>query len=69
MTRSSSKASIAGQLRIERKMTLEGRAGASIDLEGHGSVVSVIAPGAVVRGLTLRGSGRDLVALGCRRLR
>lgn len=52
-----------GGVRIERKITLEGRGDARIDGEGRGSVVFVAAPGAVVRGLTLRGSGRDLVAL------
>jgi len=52
-----------GGVRIDRKITLEGRKDAVIDGEGRGSVVFVAAPGAVVRGLTLRGSGRDLVAL------
>jgi nitrous oxidase accessory protein len=49
-----------GTLRITRKVTVEGEPGAVLAGPGKGSVVTVSAPGAVVRGLTIRGSGRDL---------
>ena len=52
-------ASIAAD-RITRKLTVEGEPGAILVGPGNGSVVIVSAPGAVVRGLTIRGSGRDL---------
>jgi nitrous oxidase accessory protein len=41
-------------------MTVEGERGAVIIGPGQGSVVTVSAPGAVVRGLTIRGSGTNL---------
>jgi nitrous oxidase accessory protein len=50
----------AGPLKIERKLTLEGEGGATVTGPGKGSVITVIAPETVVRGLTVRGSGRDL---------
>ncbi|WP_262268345.1 nitrous oxide reductase family maturation protein NosD [Microvirga yunnanensis] len=49
-----------GPIRVTREVTLEGEAGAILNGSGTGSVVTVSAPGAVVRGLTIRGSGRDL---------
>lgn len=52
-----------GPVRIGRRLTLEGTAGAVLDGGGVGNVVTVEAAGAVVRGLTIRGSGRDLVAM------
>jgi nitrous oxidase accessory protein len=48
-----------GPLRIARRLTLEGAPGAVVVGSGKGSVVTVSAPGAVVRGLTIRGSGMD----------
>jgi nitrous oxidase accessory protein len=50
----------AGPVKIARKLTLEGEAGASITGTGKGSVVTVSAPNAIVRGLMIRGSGKDL---------
>lgn len=49
-----------GPIRITRKVTVEGEPGAILVGLGKGSVVIVSAPGAVVRGLTIRGSGTDL---------
>jgi nitrous oxidase accessory protein len=49
-----------GPIRITRKLTVEGEPGAVLVGPGKGSVVTVSAPGAIVRGLTVRGSGRDL---------
>lgn len=49
-----------GPIRISRKMTLEGETGATLVGSGDGSVVTVTAPEAVVRKLTIRGSGTDL---------
>lgn len=49
-----------GPIRITRKVTVEGEPGAILVGSGKGSVVTVSAPGAVVRGLTIRGSGTDL---------
>ncbi|MCC2652384.1 MAG: nosD [Microvirga sp.] len=49
-----------GPIRIARKVTVEGEPGAILVGPGKGSVVTVSAPGAVVRGLTIRGSGTDL---------
>ena len=48
-----------GPIRITRKLTVEGERGAVLIGPGQGSVVTVSAPGAVVRGLTIRGSGKD----------
>jgi nitrous oxidase accessory protein len=42
---------------------LEGAEGAVLEGSGKGNVVTVTAPGAVVRGLTVRGSGTDLAAM------
>jgi nitrous oxidase accessory protein len=47
-------------LRLSRKLVLEGEPGAILVGPGTGNVVTVAAPGAKVRGLTIRGSGLDL---------
>jgi nitrous oxidase accessory protein len=52
-----------GPLRISRVLTVEGKPGAVVSGSGKGSVIKVTAPGAVVRGLTIRGSGGDLEAM------
>ncbi|MCK6453900.1 MAG: nitrous oxide reductase family maturation protein NosD [Alphaproteobacteria bacterium] len=52
-----------GPVRIARRLVLRGEPGAAIVGPGKGSVVTVSAPGAVVRGLVVRGSGRDLDAM------
>ena len=49
-----------GPLRIDHRVTLAGDAGAIIVGSGNGNVITVSAPGAVVRGLGIRGSGRSL---------
>lgn len=46
-----------GELVIEKAITLEGEAGAVVDAGGNGTAIKIVASGAVVRGLTLRGSG------------
>lgn len=52
-----------GVLTLTKTVTVEGEAGASLVGPGTGSVVTITAPGAVVRGLIVRGSGTDLEAL------
>jgi len=52
-----------GPVRIGAAVVLEGLPGAVLEGTGQGSVVTVSAPGAVVRGLTVRGSGRDLATM------
>lgn len=49
-----------GPVTLARAVTLQGEAGAILVGTGQGNVVTVTAPGAVVRGLTIRGSGMDL---------
>jgi nitrous oxidase accessory protein len=49
-----------GPLSIAHRVTLVGTAGAVITGSGEGSVITVAAAEAVVRGLTIRGSGRSL---------
>ena len=49
-----------GPIVIDRVLTIEGRPGAIIDGGGVGRVLSVTAPGAVIRGLTVRNSGISL---------
>lgn len=49
-----------GPVLLDRAVALEGRDGAILQGPGHGSVVTVTAEGAAVRGLTLRGSGAEL---------
>ena len=50
----------SGPVTIARKLTLEGEAVAVLTGSGKGSVVTISAPGAIVRGLTIRGSGKDM---------
>lgn len=52
-----------GPVRLHRAVALIGRDGAVLEAPSRGSVVSVIAEGAAVRNLVLRGSGSDLVAM------
>jgi nitrous oxidase accessory protein len=52
-----------GPIRIERRLVLAGRPGAVINGAGAGSVVRVTAPDVTIRGVTIRGSGRDLQAM------
>jgi nitrous oxidase accessory protein len=52
-----------GPVTIARRLTLRGEPGASIVGTGEGSVIKVTAPGAVVRGLAISGSGRNLEAM------
>jgi nitrous oxidase accessory protein len=49
-----------GPLQITRRLALEGEAGAVLVGPGRGSVITITAPEAVVRGLAIRGSGTDL---------
>jgi nitrous oxidase accessory protein len=49
-----------GAIRIERRVVLSGRPGAVLDGGGTGNVVTVTAPEVIIRGVTIRGSGRDL---------
>jgi nitrous oxidase accessory protein len=48
------------QARLEKRLTLEGEPGAVLQGTRLGSVVTLLAPEAVVRGLVIRGSGMDL---------
>lgn len=48
----------AGPLVIDKRLTLEGAAGAVVDAGGTGTVVKILAPDVAVRGLTLRNSGK-----------
>ena len=50
----------AGPLEIDKTLTLQGEKGAIIAGGGKGSVITVTAPRTVIRGLEIRGSGRDL---------
>jgi nitrous oxidase accessory protein len=52
-----------GPVLLDRPVALTGRPGAILQAPGRGSVVTVSAPGAAVRGLTLRGSGSELDAM------
>lgn len=49
-----------GPLRISRRLTLTGAAGAVIKGDDQSSVITVSAPGTVIRGLAIRDSGRSL---------
>jgi nitrous oxidase accessory protein len=49
-----------GSVRIARRVTVEGEPGAVLIGPGKGSVVTILAPGAAIRGLTISGSGSDL---------
>ncbi|WP_416223034.1 NosD domain-containing protein, partial [Tianweitania sp.] len=53
--------SYAGPITIDKQMVLEGKPGAMVVGNGKGSVITVNAPGAIVRGLRVSGSGRDLM--------
>lgn len=50
----------SGPLRISHRITLAGTRGAIVAGTGQGSVITISAAGAVVRGLEVRGSGRSL---------
>ena len=52
-----------GGVKITRAITLQGADGAVLNGDGRGSVVTVSAPDAVVDGLTIKGSGRNLQAM------
>jgi nitrous oxidase accessory protein len=49
-------------LRIDKPVALIGAPGAVLDAGGTGDVLRIVASNVTVRGLTLRGSGRDLTA-------
>jgi len=49
-----------GRLRIERPVSLVGKSGATVIGDGEGSVITVNAPDVTIKGLTIKGSGRDL---------
>jgi nitrous oxidase accessory protein len=49
-----------GPLRITHRVELEGARGSFVEGSGEGNVITISAPGAVVRGLEVRGSGRSL---------
>ncbi|MFN8176832.1 MAG: nitrous oxide reductase family maturation protein NosD [bacterium] len=51
----------AGPLVLDKRVTLEGRGRAVIQGPGAGDVIRIAAPGTVVRGLVVRGTGTDLV--------
>jgi nitrous oxidase accessory protein len=53
--------SYAGPITMNKPLVLQGKPGAAIIGNGKGSVITVEAPGAVVRGLAVSGSGRDLM--------
>ncbi|PSO21484.1 nitrous oxide reductase family maturation protein NosD [Bradyrhizobium sp. MOS003] len=52
-----------GSIQIDRPLELVGTEGAVLDGDGSGNVVTVSAPDVTVRGVTIRGSGRDLQAM------
>ncbi|WP_162006439.1 nitrous oxide reductase family maturation protein NosD [Bradyrhizobium betae] len=52
-----------GSILIDRSLELVGRQGAVLDGDGAGNVITVSAPDVTVRGVTIRGSGRDLQAM------
>ncbi|HBY97486.1 MAG: nitrous oxide reductase family maturation protein NosD [Ardenticatenaceae bacterium] len=49
----------AGPLVVDKTVTLIGRDGATVDGQGQGTVLTVAARGAVVRGFVIRGSGES----------
>ena len=51
-----------GPIVIGKPLTIQGKQGALVRGNGTGSVITVDAPGVVVRGLEVTGSGRDLAA-------
>ncbi|MET4702269.1 nitrous oxidase accessory protein [Constrictibacter sp. MBR-5] len=52
-----------GPVTLDNAVVLDGRGSAELAGPGTGTVVTVTAPRAVVRGLTIRGSGRNLQAM------
>jgi nitrous oxidase accessory protein len=52
-----------GPVKIDRTLTLEGLSGAILSGNRKGSPITILAPKAVVRGLTIRGSGTDLAQM------
>lgn len=52
-----------GPVRIHRSLILTGAEGAVLDGTGAGNVITVMAPDVAIRGLRVRGSGRDLQAM------
>jgi len=52
-----------GPVTLDKRVTLAGSDGAVVKGDGAGSVVTVAAPRAVVRGLTIRGSGSSLARM------
>jgi nitrous oxidase accessory protein len=52
-----------GPVTIDKTLTLEGEAGAAVMGNGKGSVITVKAPRSIVRGLEIRGSGKDLYGM------
>jgi len=53
----------AGPVTIAKSLTLEGAPGAAIVGSGKGSVITIAAPQTIVRGLEIRGSGKDLYGM------
>ncbi|RMG43786.1 MAG: nitrous oxide reductase family maturation protein NosD [Acidobacteria bacterium] len=49
-----------GHFVLRKRVTLQGEPGAVLDGNGEGDIVRIEAPGVVVRGLTLRGTGTSL---------
>jgi nitrous oxidase accessory protein len=53
----------AGPVRITRAIELVGEGAALVRGDGRGSVIDIVAPGVIVRNLTIEGSGRDWTAM------
>jgi nitrous oxidase accessory protein len=49
-----------GPIRIERSTTLTAKPGATLIGDGGGSVITVTSPDVTIRGITIKGSGRNL---------